>query len=112
MVTTNYLLMLGVGTVFVLLLGLASHAAHAYLARPDSWEREIPGRHYDPTPDAEYDNDGFWEFASVRNYLYHAGGGVLILWGFGLWYSERQDEALAQVCGAIANLGLVPVFCM
>ena len=44
MVTTNYLLMLGVGTVFALLLALANHAAHAYLATPESWRRDIPGR--------------------------------------------------------------------
>lgn len=112
MVTTNYLLMLGVGTVFALLLGLASHAGHAYLAKPDRWEREMPGRHYEPHPNAEYDDDGFWEFASLRNYLYHAGGSLLFVWGMGLWYSERQDYALAQVCGAVANLGITPVFCM
>ena len=85
MVTTNYLLMLGVGTVFALLLALANHAAHAYLATPESWQRDIPGR-FGP-PDyryAELDDAGFWEFASLRNYLYHAGGGLL---SCGAWAS-------------------------
>lgn len=112
MVTINYLLMLGIGTVFVLILALANHAAHAYLAMPDRWEREIPGRNYDPHPGAEYDADGFWEFASLRNYLYHAGGGVLLVWGFGLWYWDSQELALGQVCGFVSRIGITPVFCM
>lgn len=112
MVTVNYLLMLGVGTVLALLLGLVSHAGHAYLAKPDSWEQDIPGRYIHRYPEPDYTHDGFWEFASLRNYLSHTGGAVLLVWGLGLWYSERQEEALAQVCGTIANFALKPVFCM
>jgi len=113
MVTTNYLLMLGVGTVFALLLALANHAAHAYLATPESWRRDIPGR-FGP-PDYRYadlDDAGFWEFASLRNYLYHAGGGLLLVWGLGLWYWDRQAHALAQVCTFVGQIGITPVFCM
>ena len=112
MVTLNYLTMLGVGTVLMLLLALANHAAHAWLAMPDRWEREIPGRYVDPHPDGEYDSDGFWEFASLRNYLIHAGGGLILVWGLGLWYWDRQQLALAEVCGVVAHVGITPVFCM
>jgi hypothetical protein len=112
MATTNYLLMLGVGTVFVLLIALANHAAHAYLAMPDRWQQDVPGRYDNPHPNAEYDEQGFWEFASLRNYLIHAGGGLLLLWGLGLWYWDRQDYALAQVCGFVGHIGIAPVFCM
>ena len=113
MVTTNYLLMLGVGTVFALLLALANHATHAYLATPESWRRDIPGR-FGP-PDHRYadlDDAGFWEFASLRNYLYHAGGAILLVWGLGLWYWDRQAYALAQVCSFVGQIGIAPVFCM
>src|SRR5262245_7473082 len=113
MVTANYLLMLGVGSVLALLLGLANHAVHAYLAAPDSWRTDIPGRSPDPRyRDAEYDDAGFWEFASLRNYLIHAGGGLVFVWALGLWHWDRQDAALAQVCGVIANAGITPLFCM
>jgi hypothetical protein len=113
MVTVNYLLMLGVGTVFALLVGLASHAAHAYLATPDSWRQDIPGRWADPYyRNAEYDEHGFWEFASLSNYLYHAGGGVLFIWGIGLWYWDSQAYALSQVCGMVGQAGITPVFCL
>jgi hypothetical protein len=114
MVTTNYLMMLGVGTVLGLLLGLANHAAHAYLATPDRWRWEdIPGRSPDPAyRGANYDSDGFWEFASLGNYLYHAGGCLLIVWGLGLWYWDRQELALAQVCGFVGQVGITPLFCM
>ena len=113
MVTTNYLLMLGVGSVFALLLGLANHAAHAYLATPERWRWDIPGRSPDPAyQSANSDAEGFWEFASLGNYLFHAGGGLLLVWGFGLWYWDRQDFALAQVCGFVAKAGITPLFCM
>src|SRR6476619_6392526 len=104
MVTTNYLLMLGVGTVFALLLALANHAAHAYLATPESWRRDIPGR-FGP-PDYRYadlDDAGFWEFASLRNYLYHAGVVILYVCGLGLWYWDRAALALAQVSPSSAG---------
>jgi hypothetical protein len=113
MVTINYLAMLGVASVFALLLGLANHAAHAYLAMPDSWRTDIPGRSPDPAyRNADYDEAGFWEFASLRNYMIHAGCGLLFVWAIGLWYWDRQAFVLAQVCGFVAKAGITPVFCM
>ncbi len=111
MVTVNYLMMLGVGTVLMLVLALVNHAAHAYLAMPDSWRTDVPGRMPEHT-DGEYDSDGFWEFASLRNYMIHAGGGLLLVWGPGLWYWSSKEQALAAVCGYIGKVGLTPMFCM
>jgi hypothetical protein len=112
MVTANYLMMLGVGTVLALLLSLANHAAHAWLATPDHGDREFPGCAGDPRPDGDYDAEGFWEFASLRNYLIHAGSSLLLVWGLGLWYWDRQQLALEEVCGFLSHAGITPVFCM
>jgi hypothetical protein len=112
MVTANYLMMLGVGTVLARLLALASHAAHAWLATPDHENRDFPGRLGDPRPGGDHDAEGFWEFASLRNYLIHAGSSLLLMWGLGLWYWDRQQLALVEVCRFIDRAGITPVFCM
>jgi|GEM_PF-6356582 len=114
MVLANYVMMLAVGTVLALLVGLASHAAHAYLAiRPDNfWEKDIPGRWPQPPyRNPDYDSEGYWEFASLRNFLYHAGGCVLFVWGLGLWFFDRQELALAETCAFLAKAGIEPLFC-
>ena len=50
-----------------------------------------------------------WEFASLRNFLYYAGGYLLVVWGVGAWYWGDKEAALATVCRTVAH---VPVFCM
>jgi hypothetical protein len=114
MVTVNYLLMLGVATVLTLLLALASHAAHAYLeAYPDlCQDRQLPHRSPDGRFDgADYDDMGYWEFASLRNYALHAVGGILLVWGPGLWYWDRQEFALGEVCSFVGRIAITPLFC-
>jgi hypothetical protein len=111
--TYNYLMMLGVASVLALLLALAGHCAHAWLAVPDRWHGDVLGRSPDPPyPGAEYDEQGFWEFASLRNFLYYAGGYLLTVWGLGAWYWGEKQAALASVCRTVAHIGIVPVFCM
>jgi hypothetical protein len=114
MVTFNYLLMLGVGSAFALLLAFVTHAGHAYLALwPDLyWDWQMRQR----TPEgrynwADYDDGGYWEFASLRNYLLYALSDLAIVWGFGLWFWDRQELALARVCGFVAHAGITPLFC-
>ena len=61
MLTANYLMMLGVGSVLALLLAFATHAGHAYLAVwPDlywNWQlrRRSPEGRYNW---ADYDEEG------------------------------------------------------
>jgi hypothetical protein len=114
MVTWNYLMMLGVGTVLALLLALAVHAAHAYLAMwPDLfWDWQLQRR----SPEgrfqgADYDNMGYWEFASLRNFLLYAGSNLIFVWGPGYWFWDRQELVLANVCAAVAHVGIAPLFC-
>ena len=63
---------------------------------------------------ADYDEEGYWEFASLHNYLLYAGTNLAFVWGFGLWfwYCDRQAYALTQVCSFVAHAGIRPVFCM
>ena len=61
---------------------------------------------------AEYDEQGFWEFASLRNFLYYAGGYLLVVWGLGAWHWGEKQAALATVCRTVAHSGIVPVFCV
>jgi len=117
MLAINYLMMLGVGSVLALLLAFATHAGHAYLAVwPDlywNWQlrRRSPEGRYNW---ADYDEEGYWEFTSLHNYLLYAGTNLAFVWGFGLWfwYSDRQAYALTQVCSFVAHAGIRPVFCM
>ncbi len=37
---------------------------------------------------------------------------LMLVWGLGLWYWDRQQLALAEVCGVVAHVGITPVFCM
>jgi hypothetical protein len=115
MTTGNYLLMLGVGSVFALALAFITHAGHAYLAIwPDlywNWQlrasREAGGRFNW----ADYDDEGFWEFASLRNYLLYALTNLAAVWGVGLWFWDRKAYALGQVCAFVAHAGITPLFC-
>lgn len=113
MATYNYLMLLGVASVLALLVALAAHAAHAWLAAPDHWRWDVPGHSPDPPYlGAEYDEQGFWEFNSLRNFLYYASGNLLCVWGLGAWYWSQQELALANVCSTVAHVGIVPVFCL
>jgi hypothetical protein len=114
MVMLNYLMMLGVGTFLALLLAFATHAGHAYLALwPDLyWDWQLRSRSPEGRYNwADYDDRGYWEFASLRNYLLYALSDLAIVWGFGLRNWDRQDFALGQVCGFVAHIGLEPLFC-
>lgn len=114
MVTANYLLMLGVFSALAAVLGFATHTGHSYLAIwPDLyWKWQLRAR----SPEgryawADYDEEGFWEFASMRNVLLYVGTNLAMVWGFGFWFWDRQEQALAAVCSGFRYIGTTPLFC-
>ena len=114
MLTMNYLLMLGVGTVLAFVVGFITHAGHAYLAVwPDLyWDWQLRRR----TPEgrfnwADYDEEGYWEFTSLHNYLLYALTNLALVWSFGLWFWDRQAYALERVCSLVATIHITPLFC-
>jgi hypothetical protein len=60
---------------------------------------------------ADWDSHGWWEFASLRNFLWYVGGGALTPWVLGLAAWAQRADTLAAVCGPFGQLGLVPLFC-
>jgi hypothetical protein len=60
---------------------------------------------------ADWDSDGWWEFASLRNFLYYVGGGALAPWLAGLLLWPNRAQVLIEACRPLAQIGLVPVFC-
>jgi hypothetical protein len=60
---------------------------------------------------ADWDSYGWWEFASLRNFLWYVGGGALMPWLGGLMLWPYRAELLVEVCRPLAQIGLVPMFC-
>ncbi len=120
MVTFGYLFLWLVGILAALLLGLATHYQHAHLwAYPDklfdggklsdtvlnelmSPEHRVRGH---------YDDGGWWEFYSLRNYAYHAVPGLIVVMATGFWNWSARAEAVAYVCDGVHKVGIVPLFC-
>ncbi len=60
---------------------------------------------------ADWDSYGWWEFASLRNFIWYVGGGALTPWLVGLLLWPYRTEMLVGVCRPLARLALVPMFC-
>ena len=118
--TLWYLLLWGVALLAALALGLLSHARQAFfspyapkLIDGDSLldrslnEMMSPGY----SPFGEYDEPGWWEFYSLRNYAIHAAAPVLFVIGFGILNWDRQPQTVAWACESFQFVGLTPVFC-
>ena len=60
---------------------------------------------------ADWDSHGWWEFASLRNFLWYVGGGALMPWLGGLMLWPYRAELLVEACRPLAQIGLVPMFC-
>lgn len=103
-----------------LLIGLGSHYCHSHLqAYPD---KLFDGGGFSDTilnemmsPEhrvhGHYDQGGWWEFYSWRNYATHALPLVFIVVVTGLLNWEDRAGALKWVCDGVAPVGLTPAFC-
>lgn len=119
-VTITYLFIWLLAFAGALLVALASHWAHAeFMAFPD--KLFDGGRTSDTilnemlSPEhrvlGQYDEAGWWEFYSWRNYAIHAVPCVLAVLVIGLLNWDVQAEAIAALCNGAAEIGLSPRFC-
>jgi hypothetical protein len=60
---------------------------------------------------AEWDSHGWWEFASLRNFVWYVGGPSVMAWIVGLSMWSYRADILAQICRSAGRVGLVPMFC-
>jgi hypothetical protein len=120
MATFGYLVLGFAGLIGALLVALGTHAAHAYLqAYPDKlfdgdglgdmMLNEMLSPNYNVF--GRYDDAGWWEFYSLRNYALHAGpwliatlAVVAVNWG-------DRVQIVAQTCSGLGRVGMVPMFC-
>lgn len=121
MATTGYLMLWALALIAAPILGLAAHWAHAHLQFYP--EKPIDGFGWrdhalneflndDYSWWGHYDEGGWWEFYSLRNYMSHALPLVfLVVLGFFFWWDDRA-AVMVKVCGAVAKVGMKPLFCM
>jgi len=60
---------------------------------------------------ADWDSDGWWEFASARNFAWYVGVSALLPWVAGLAAWAYRAEILADACRPLGAIGLIPLFC-
>ncbi len=60
---------------------------------------------------ADWDSHGWWEFASLRNFLWYVGSGALLPWVLGLGAWAYRAEILTETCRPLGQIGLIPIFC-
>lgn len=117
----GYLFLWALALIGALLFGLASHYSHAHLrAYPDKlidgfrWrDHFLNGQLNDSYVWwGHYDEAGWWEFDSLRNYLSHAALPVMLVLGYGLaWWGDRA-AVVATTCDRLGAVGITPLFCM
>jgi hypothetical protein len=120
MVTFGYAALWFIGTLFAFLLGLASHYWHAYLqAYPD---KLVDGyRWRDHAFNAlfsqnyvwygHYDENGWWEYYSLRNLTIHTAIPTLLAATYGAYCWSDRASVVAEACKGFGRFGLVPIFC-
>lgn len=120
MVTFGYLFLWFLGMLGALLIALATHFQHANLcAYPD--QLFDGGKTSDTllnelmSPQhrvfGKYDEGGWWQFYSLRNYAYHALPLVGLVLVTGLWNWSDRAEAVAYACDSLRTVSIVPLFC-
>lgn len=121
MATFEFLCIWFVALVAGILAGCGTHYWHAFLVRhPDKlfegyrWRDHLLNGALSSRYEwwADYDEDGWWEFYSLKNLAYHmiVPVGAAILFGLVFW-SQRAD-VVRSVCRSLGTIGLSPLFCL
>lgn len=121
METFGYLVLWVAALMAAPIVGLASHWAHANLQFMP--EKPVDGfrlrdhalnefLNEDYSWWGHYDEGGWWEFASLRNYLSHALPLVFFVIAAGIYWWDDRAAVMAKVCGSAATIGMQPLFCM
>ena len=120
MLTVWYLVLWGLALVAGLIAGAISHYAHAHFSAYPSRLFDGGGASnlvlnevFNPNhnPIGDYDDAGWWDFYSLKNYLLHAVPWLFIVVATGVINWPHQAEAISQVCAGAGWVGLTPVFC-
>lgn len=120
MMTLYYLFYCLLAVAGALAIGLATHYWHAHLqpypdklfdgdGLGDTVLNELISPRY--TMFGKYDEDGYWDFDSRRNYAIHAAPFVILV-GIGIaltWHD--QAGAVAWVCDGLHYVGIKPLAC-
>lgn len=59
----------------------------------------------------DYDENGWWEFYSLKNYLSHLVIPAFAAFAFGPMYWSDRMRVLNKVCRGFAEVGMAPMFC-
>ena len=119
MATIGYLFFWLLAQLIAVAVGFASHYAHAFLSIPEKlvdgsgWTDHLINNSVSSgyNPFADYDEQGFWEFYSLKNFLIHAAPLSVVVFGFGCAWLPERVEKLATLCGALAKAGITPLLC-
>ena len=115
-----YLILWGLAFGAALGVGLISHWAHAHLsAYPDKLfdgggaSDAVLNEVFSPRHSliGVYDEAGWWELYSLRNYLLHVAPWLFIVVATGIVNWPHQAAAISEVCEVVGIAGLTPVFC-
>ena len=60
---------------------------------------------------ADYDEQGFWVFDSFKNLMLYVVPISFVVLLVGLTHWPDRAAAVAKVCGAVAAIGMKPLFC-
>jgi hypothetical protein len=58
-----------------------------------------------------YDDAGWWEFYSLRNYALHAGPCLLLVLVAGVVNWSERAQVVALTCAGLGQVGVLPMFC-
>jgi hypothetical protein len=120
MITAGYIFCWLFAQIAAFAVGTGSHYWHAHLSMP---EKLIDGfRWRDHALNnalnnnyvwwGDYDEMGFWEFYSLKNYLSHVVPLSFIVFLFAIAYFPDRAEIVTKVCRGVSQIGMQPLFCM
>ena len=120
MATVQYLTFWMAGLAAAALFGLLTHYVHAHFqAHPDKLIEGYRFRDHALNDFlnenyvwfAHYDEDGWWEFYSLRNYMIHTLVPLAVVLVVGLTYWSDRAAAVHSVCQKAHEIGLNPRLC-